>query len=115
VTVNFNQQGAGGYGASRIRGGDGVKKSIVSFNKLKADTEKGKPDIVEYARKQTELNDRIKEHKEKINRLGMEKHYELKAYIDEIQKMEKISTFFGTHKFSRKQAIRIIKGNAESD
>jgi hypothetical protein len=64
-------------------------KITRELNKLKADTENGKRDIVEYARKQTELNARIKEHEEKFIRLGTEKHYELKAYIDEIQKMEK--------------------------
>jgi hypothetical protein len=67
---------------------DEAGRVAKEIDRLRSDVEKGKLDIVEFARKQTELNNRINKYEEEFNRMGTEKHYELKAYIDEIEKRE---------------------------
>jgi hypothetical protein len=56
--------------------------------RLEREAKEGGTDIAELARKQTELNRQIDEYEEKFNRLGTERHYELRARISEIRKME---------------------------
>ncbi|MDR3141750.1 MAG: hypothetical protein LBU37_08515 [Tannerellaceae bacterium] len=67
---------------------DEAGKIMDELDALKADAANGKLGIMDFAAKQTKLNERIKEYEEEYNKLGTDKHYEMDAFISEIKKME---------------------------